>query len=170
VGHWGVDRIGSGNDSRGAGGMTDKIDVTRFDLEQPTSHMGLASMQEQKHGDWVRHEDCAARLAEVEAERDQWQSECLAQNEALFKANDRADLHTAAMERAYIAGLEAGAVFTDRHEVGVSTRHGFLVSPTMLDGTQGKHSGMAYAAAIRALAADPAHVKAAVAKLTEGEE
>jgi hypothetical protein len=55
--------------------MVSEVDVERFDLEQPDSHMGSASMVIQpRHGDWVRYEDFAAlsaRLAEVEAERDE---------------------------------------------------------------------------------------------------
>jgi hypothetical protein len=45
--------------------------VARYDLEQPDSHMGSASMREDSLGDWVRFDDyaaLAARLAEVEAE------------------------------------------------------------------------------------------------------
>jgi hypothetical protein len=41
--------------------MVSEVDVERFDLDQPDSHMGSASMVIQpRHGDWVRYEDYAA--------------------------------------------------------------------------------------------------------------
>jgi glycerol-3-phosphate dehydrogenase len=53
--------------------MSDATGVMRYDLEQPDSHMGMASMQEEPDcGDWVRYDDYAAlsaRLEAVEAER-----------------------------------------------------------------------------------------------------
>jgi DNA-binding IclR family transcriptional regulator len=96
---------------------------------------------------------------------------------ALAAWNTRADLHTAAMGRAYVAGMEAGAEkafnsdpyarepdkpFDDWGDMRADTpeRHAAHV----LD-----HAMWTLANEIRALAADPAHVKAAVAKLTEGE-
>jgi hypothetical protein len=49
--------------------------VARYDLDQPDSHMGSATMKrEDGYGDWVRftdYEALAAKLAEVTAERDE---------------------------------------------------------------------------------------------------
>ena len=52
--------------------MTDRItaaralELARFDLEQPETHMGSASMYPQPgYGDWVKHEDAAAALADM---------------------------------------------------------------------------------------------------------
>ena len=74
----------------------------------------------------------------------------------------RDDLHTAAMERAYIAGLDAGAARAQ----GVC-----LIIPPEGVGQRDAASSVRgqITTSIRALAADPAHVRAAVAKLTEGE-
>ena len=55
--------------------------VERFDLEQPTEHMGSASMKpEPGYGDWVRYTDYAALSAALEAER--------AENLSLWQANE----------------------------------------------------------------------------------
>jgi hypothetical protein len=44
--------------------------VERFDLEQPTEHMGSASMDRAPgYGDWVRYSDYVALSAALEAER-----------------------------------------------------------------------------------------------------
>jgi hypothetical protein len=72
----------------------------------------------------------------------------------------RADLHTAAMERAYIAGLEAAEKRLSQMQV-IKAEH---------DYSKGYSDGAGDCLnAVRALK-DPAHVKAAVAKLTEGGE
>jgi hypothetical protein len=49
--------------------MTDAIPKTaeRFDLQQPDNHMGLACMQAEPYGDYVRHSDYAALSAQLEA-------------------------------------------------------------------------------------------------------
>lgn len=58
-----------------------------------------AELQSDREAQWVvldsvwkrRAEAAEAKLAEVEAERDEWHKECMAQNKALFDANDRAE-------------------------------------------------------------------------------
>jgi len=75
----------------------------------------------------------------------------------------RADLHTAAMERAYIAGLEEGAQTADLSwQRWKGDDHDLPVVECDVTACDN------IAAAIRALK-DPAHVRAAVAKLTDGE-
>lgn len=65
------------------------------------------------------------------------------------------------------AALEAAAGFVESHEVGIDTRKGYIVTPSMIEGTQCRHVGMAYAASIRALADDPEAI-AQIIKATEG--
>jgi hypothetical protein len=76
----------------------------------------------------------------------------------------RADLHTAAMERAYIAGLEAAAVVADTyHSTAVKWATKVRGLSRLIDETDSSR----IAKDARALK-DPAHVRDAVAKLTEG--
>jgi hypothetical protein len=100
-------------------------------------------------GYYVTYDDYAAlqaRLAEVEAQR----------NEAAMLLQlhmQRAERAEAALATARRDALERAAQFVESHEVGVHPRTGYVVAPSMIEGTQGTHAGMAYATAIRALIA-----------------
>lgn len=62
------------------------------------------------HVEHVRRSDydaLVAKLSEVEAERDEWHKECMAQNKALFAANDRAEAAETALTAARAALVTA---------------------------------------------------------------
>ena len=101
--------------------MTNKIDLTpeaveRFDLEQPDSHMGSASMVIQpRHGDWVRYEDFAAlsaRLAEVEAEREAFKANADWMYSERMDAQERAEAAEAKLAQA-VKALRGAAEYLD---------------------------------------------------------
>ena len=83
--------------------------------------------------------------------------------ESLFGSHEyvRADMHTAAMERAYIAGLDAADTTTNAF-MGQLSSSVPAIEHTDIDAL------IIAADRIRALK-DPAHVRAAVANITEGE-
>jgi hypothetical protein len=161
--------------------------VKRFDPEGNTGVGAWCAANEE--GDYVLYSDYAAlfaRLAEVEAERDKALlnfDDNYKDRGTVFMAITRAEAAEAKLERAYIAGLEAAEERLQKTEdiIGsILNKLDDALSPS--EGCISMHAQgqtpdwfveAAYEACflrenIRALK-DLAHVKDAVAKLTEGE-
>jgi hypothetical protein len=146
-------------------------DVKRYDCNGR-----VRPMQENPEGPWVMHSDYAALRARLEAveKRAYWLAIVIMGGEdapgyadsietnvlvyQLRRERRTRDAWTDACVKAALAtaqrdALEEAAQFVESHEVGVNPRTGYVVAPSMIEGTQGTHAGMAYATAIRTLAA-----------------
>jgi hypothetical protein len=128
-------------------------DVKRY---EPANAWGQTYMAALHSGGWVKHDDYAeleTRLEEVENERDALIVARDMMGRLWEQAEARAERAEAALATAQRDALEEAAQFVESHEVGVNPRTGYVVAPSMIEGTQGTHAGMAYATAIRTLAA-----------------
>ena len=146
--------------------MSDDIDVTpekvaavEARLREMAARLGVAGCLVALEGaDTLRA--LSARLAEVEAERGKLDILVSYHHDQNLKAENRAEAAEAKLGAAYIAGLEAMAKAADCGcEGGECVAAEFGAPMCYRDG----------AAEIETLK-DPAHVRAAVAKLTEGGE
>jgi hypothetical protein len=102
--------------------------VERFDLEQPTEHMGSASMDPAPgYGDWVRYSDYAALSAERDDQKKarilavrSWTEDMVSLTAALedcSNAEARAEAAEAEVARLrYVLGGVRGAIKTGRNE------------------------------------------------------